>query len=576
MKGVRGSLRLKLMAWLTALLILVMLTNLIISTSKLKTKVYEAYGKEALSITNVTATVIDGDAFGELVVSQDMTAPYYKTLKAQLEHIKKTTCCTYLYTMVHVSGDDFMYIVDGDEDEESFEPLGSIENIAAYDPTIRYAMVNNKQDFSKLEYTQEYGYLVSAVSPITNSSGKVVGLVGCDFRPMHVAEEVGQMLWECIMVNLMIILVGLVILFIILSKMLNPLKEVTRDLDCMANLDLSGMAKRVHTGDELETISEGVEKVRVELKKMIMNISEEVIQIDTQMNESTSFLNHIKERLIRLSKATESIASFMEETALSIEKLNVASREVTTASEHIAEKAQEGVHRADGIHQRATQTKEDVYIAQKRTNEVIQLSKIRLQTAIERSVVVKEIHELSAVIMSISEQTNILAINASIEAARAGESGKGFSVVAEEVRRLAEQSRETVAEIQKTSKDILSVVDSLIDSASELVDLVTNDIGSDYERMLMVADSYSEDAQYVDELICDFSSTTQQLFTTIQTMVSHFDEIATASEQSATHTSQIAIEVAEINDHIDGIINQVTDTVHTKDDLKEEIAIFTV
>ena len=576
MKGVRGSLRLKLTVWLTALLILIMLANLIISTSKLKAKAYETYGKEALSITNVTATIIDGDAFEELVTSQDMTASYYKALRAQLEHIKKTTGCTYLYTMVHVSGDDFMYIVDGDENEESFEPLGAIENIATYDPTIRYAMINNKQDFSKLEYTQEYGYLVSAVSPITNSSGKVVGLVGCDFRPMHVTEELQQMLWQSSIINIMIILVGLVILFIILSKILKPLVEITKDLDCMANLDLSVMTERVYTGDEVEIISKGVEKVRVELRKMIMNISEEVTHIDTQMNESTNYLNHIKEKLTRLSKVTESISSFMEETASSIEQLNVASKEVITASEHIADKAQQGVQRAEGIHQRAIQTKEDVYIAQKRTNEVIQLSKIRLQTAIERSIVVKQIHDLSTVIMSISEQTNILALNASIEAARAGESGKGFAVVAEEVRRLAEQSRDTVAEIQKTSKDILSMVESLIESASELVDLVTNDIGADYERMLTLADSYSEDAQYVDEVICDFSTTTKQLFTTIQTMASHLDEIATVSEQSAVHTSQIAIDVIEINDHIDGIINQVTNTVHTKDGLKEEIAIFKV
>ena len=64
---------------------------------------------------------------------------------------------------------------------------------------------------------------------------------------------------------------------------------------------------------------------------------------------------------------------------------------------------------------------------------------------------------------------------------------------------------------------------------------------------LTVADSYSEDARYIDEMIGDFSSTTQQLFTTIQTMASHLDEIATVSQQSATHTSQMALEVVEIN-----------------------------
>lgn len=81
--------------------------------------------------------------------------------------------------------------------------------------------------------------------------------------------------------------------------------------------------------------------------------------------------------------------------------------------------------------------------------------------AIEKSKTIEEINILSEAILEITSQTNLLALNAAIEAARAGESGKGFAVVAEEIRKLAEQSSQTVVRIQDTTKEVLKAVEEL-------------------------------------------------------------------------------------------------------------------
>ncbi|MEG0440668.1 MAG: methyl-accepting chemotaxis protein, partial [Solibacillus sp.] len=77
-----------------------------------------------------------------------------------------------------------------------------------------------------------------------------------------------------------------------------------------------------------------------------------------------------------------------------------------------------------------------------------------LEEAMENSKVVTQINVLSESIMQISSQTNLLALNAAIEAARAGEAGRGFAVVADEIRKLAEESKNTVIEIQGITEKV--------------------------------------------------------------------------------------------------------------------------
>ncbi len=139
-------------------------------------------------------------------------------------------------------------------------------------------------------------------------------------------------------------------------------------------------------------------------------------------------------------------------------------------------------------------------LLRKRLRIYLQIQKQKLESAIESSKVVEQINVLSDSIMNITSQTNLLALNAAIEAARAGEAGKGFSVVADEIRKLAEQSKDTVTEIQSITVKVIESVKNLSDSSSNLLTFVSTDMDNDYKTMLNVADKYSEDASFVDTL----------------------------------------------------------------------------
>ena len=84
--------------------------------------------------------------------------------------------------------------------------------------------------------------------------------------------------------------------------------------------------------------------------------------------------------------------------------------------------------------------------------------------------------------MDITEQTNLLSLNASIEAARAGEAGKGFAVVADEIRNLAEQSKNTVENIQRITEEVTSAVGELSGDAQRLLDVVSVNVTENFKN----------------------------------------------------------------------------------------------
>lgn len=250
-------------------------------------------------------------------------------------------------------------------------------------------------------------------------------------------------------------------------------------------------------------------------------ISATVQELSASMMESTSSAEQIKEALNGLSQ----VLSAIMERSVSIKTFAMASTDVARLVVANAEQA--------------------------RANATILFNENRsaVSRAVEEVSAVKEIEHLTAEIVAIASQTNLLSLNAAIEAARAGEAGRGFSVVAEEIKKLADHTKQTASEIQVLSQVIGKAVDNLSQSAEQTVAFIETAVIEDYDKMAHTGERYRADASYYLETAYVMETLSEQLSVVFHEVSTSVDEITHTSETSA----QGACEIADRNTALVGL-----------------------
>ncbi|MDU4599276.1 methyl-accepting chemotaxis protein [Clostridium sporogenes] len=379
--------------------------------------------------------------------------------------------------------------------------------------------------------------------------------------------------------TLMILLstIGAVVGMLIIKRIRNSLNVLKGELDELSERggDLTQEIK-VNSKDEINDLAKSLNKFIHNIKDIIKTVNESVDNIETVVDSIKTNVTDLNNDVEEVSATTEELSANMEETAASAEEMSATSQDIERAVQSIAQKSQEGATQAGEINKRAEDTKANVQASQKKAKEIFTNTKTELERAIEASKVVEQINVLSDSIMDITSQTNLLALNAAIEAARAGEAGKGFSVVADEIRKLAEQSKDTVTEIQSITVKVIESVKNLSDSSSNLLTFVSTDMDNDYKTMLNVADKYSEDASFVDTLVMDFSSTSQELLASLQDVLKTIEGVAQAASEGAGGTTDIASKILEVNNKSNDVLQEALKSEESANKLKEEISKFKI
>ncbi|MEG2290035.1 MAG: methyl-accepting chemotaxis protein [Clostridium sp.] len=574
MKGKFYSLKFKLSIMLAAIMGIVLIINTITTLGAISNISEEAYGKQALSMVKSVRTSIDGDKFEELAKSKDATNPYFESIRKQLVNLRVDTGAKYLYTMSKTSENKLMYVVDGVEVD--YSEIGEEEELEEWSERLRIAINSGKDDYSDVQYSEKYGYLVSAVSNIKNSSGKIVGFVGCDFELSDVKSSIRSYEIKVVAVNLILAILGIIIMFFVVSRILKYLAALKSNLDEIANFNFTSEVVKVKTKDEIEVMATAIEKVRTQLRELINSISENSNSIDLQLSQSVSRLEGADEAISNLSATTQELSANMEETAASAEEMSATSQEMERAVQGISKKSQDAAERATMISEKAKNIMNTSENSKRETEKIFKETEISLKRSIEKAKAVEEINILADSILQITAQTNLLALNAAIEAARAGEAGKGFSVVAEEIRKLAEQSRDTIAKIQDTTGLIVSSVEDLTLNSNNMLQFIEGKVLKDYDTLVNTSNEYNNDVLYYKDFSIDLSATMKGFTSSVGDILKIIDGVSLAASEGAEATTDIAGKVLEISQNSNQIVDESLESKDNIIKLKNEISKFKI
>jgi methyl-accepting chemotaxis protein len=190
----------------------------------------DIFSGQGVALTKRAAALIDGDAFEALTKSLDENDPFYEETRLKLLALKQDSDCRFLYTMAPAQGDTFLFIIDGSttpDDDENFSSLGDEEDISSYDTAFLKTMQTNTSLYSSLTHQDGWGWVISAYTPIVNSSGTVVGLVGCDFDAEGLYGDIVTQGIEQIILGVAFIAAGLALMLMFLRMIFKPLGKVS-------------------------------------------------------------------------------------------------------------------------------------------------------------------------------------------------------------------------------------------------------------------------------------------------------------------------------------------------------------
>ena len=366
----------------------------------------------------------------------------------------------------------------------------------------------------------------------------------------EVVAPVKSILTRAILFGLLIAIVIMVIEALLIRKSLRPVVMLDEIINRMSQLDvrqnetLDRLAKR---SDEFGVMSKAIQGLQQQLDHTVVTIkgqsekifssSDTMMKSATNMSETTSQVDQAVSDIAQgatsqadsTQKATDTvvrIGEMIEAATAAVAQLDTVSKQMTEAQNT----ASGILNDLDEINKQTTDAVDEIARQTDQTNESA-----------------AKIQEVTSLISSIAEETNLLSLNASIEAARAGEAGRGFAVVAEEIGKLAEQSNQSAKQIE----DIIAqlVADSsrsvrTMETVREITSRQSEDIGKTNEAFGKITEGIAAS----NECVSNISNQMRDMDLARAEVVDTVESLSAIAEENAASTQESSASVTQINE----------------------------